>query len=46
MKVFTIDKKDWDAGIEKAKSTYQVFGPVKEKEWHSSRPSLRMKNRT
>ncbi len=35
MKVFTIDKKDWDAGIEKAKSSYQVFGPVKEKEWHS-----------
>ena len=34
MKVLTIDKKEWDAGIEKAKSSYLVFGPVKEKEWH------------
>jgi ferredoxin len=34
MKVLTIDKKEWAAGIEKAKSSYQVFGPVKEKEWH------------
>ncbi len=34
MKVLTIDKKEWVAGIEKAKSSYQVFGPVKEKEWH------------
>ena len=34
MKVFTIDKKDWDAGIERTKLSYQVFGPVKEKEWH------------
>jgi len=34
MKVLTIDKKDWDAGIERTKSSYQVFGPVKEKEWH------------
>lgn len=34
MKVLSIDKKDWDAGIEKAKSSYQVIGPVKEKEWH------------
>jgi ferredoxin len=34
MKVFTIDKKEWALGIEKAKSAYQVLGPVKEKEWH------------
>ncbi len=35
MKVITIDKKDWASGIEKTKSAFQVFGPVKEKEWHS-----------
>jgi sulfhydrogenase subunit beta (sulfur reductase) len=34
MKVFTIEKKEWALGIEKAKSAYQVLGPVKEKEWH------------
>ncbi|MBI5590295.1 MAG: 4Fe-4S dicluster domain-containing protein [Deltaproteobacteria bacterium] len=34
MKVLTIDKKEWAAGIERTKSSYQVFGPVKEKEWH------------
>lgn len=35
MKVFTIDQNEWAAGIEKAKSSFQVVGPVKEKEWHS-----------
>jgi sulfhydrogenase subunit beta (sulfur reductase) len=35
MKVLTIDKKEWAVGIEKIKSSFQVFGPVKEKEWHS-----------
>lgn len=28
MKFITIDKKDWEKGIEKARSTYQLFGPV------------------
>ena len=35
MKVLTIDKKEWAVGIERTKSSYQVFGPVKEKEWHA-----------
>ncbi len=31
MKFITIDKKDWADGIEKSRKTYQLFGPVKEK---------------
>ena len=34
MKVINIDKEDWAGGIEKSKSSYQVFGPVKEEDWH------------
>ncbi len=35
MKVIHIDKKEWADGIEKTRSSFQLFGPVKEKEWHS-----------
>jgi len=31
MKFITIDKKDWTKGIEKSRETYQLFGPVKDK---------------
>ncbi|MCG8689487.1 MAG: 4Fe-4S dicluster domain-containing protein, partial [Desulfobacterales bacterium] len=31
MKFITIDKKDWTKGIDKSRETYQLFGPVKDK---------------
>jgi sulfhydrogenase subunit beta (sulfur reductase) len=31
MKFITIDKKEWAKGIEKSRETYQLFGPVKDK---------------
>ncbi len=31
MKLIKIDQQNWNTGIEKAKSAYRVFGPVKEK---------------
>ncbi len=31
MKFITIDKKEWDKGIEKSKKSYDLFGPVKDK---------------
>lgn len=31
MKFITIDKKDWAKGINKSRETYQLFGPVKDK---------------
>jgi len=31
MKVIKIDKKDWAGGIEKSRSSYRLFGPVKVK---------------
>lgn len=31
MKFITIDKNDWAKGIEKSRETYQLFGPVKDK---------------
>lgn len=31
MKFIMIDKKNWAKGIEKARQTYQLFGPVKDK---------------
>ena len=34
MKLIKIDQQGWNAGIEKAKSAYRVFGPVKEKNDH------------
>jgi ferredoxin len=34
MKLIKIDKQSWDEGIEKTKSAYRVFGPVKEKNDH------------
>jgi sulfhydrogenase subunit beta (sulfur reductase) len=30
MKFITIDKKDWNRGIDKSRKTYQVFGPVRD----------------
>jgi len=38
MKVISIDKTEWANGIEKTKSTYRLFGPVKENTWHSFMP--------
>ena len=32
MKFITIDKKDWACGIENSKKTYELFGPVKDKD--------------
>lgn len=31
MKIVNIDKKDWAAGLEKARSAYRLYGPVHEK---------------
>ncbi|MBU2455572.1 MAG: 4Fe-4S ferredoxin, partial [Proteobacteria bacterium] len=31
MKFITIDKKEWAKGIERSRETYQLFGPVKDK---------------
>lgn len=31
MKFITIDKKDWAKGIDKSRGTYQLFGPVTDK---------------
>lgn len=35
MKVIKIDKQDWVAGIKTLGGSYQLFGPVKEKEFYS-----------
>jgi len=32
MKVIKIDKKDWPGGLEKSRSEYKLFGPVKDKD--------------
>ncbi len=51
MKRIQINKKDWAAGIERAKTAYRVYGPVKEKEDYEFRaldkgqlPDLQFKN--
>lgn len=37
MKIVKIDKKIWNAGIEKLTGAYRLFGPVKEKDGHNFR---------
>ena len=38
MKVVKIDKKKWGEGIEKLKSAYRLFGPLKEKDAYEFKP--------
>jgi len=38
MKIIKIDKKSWTGGLEKAAKAYRLYGPVKEKEFHSFKP--------
>lgn len=38
MKIITIAKSQWAAGLEKAAQGYGLIGPVKEKEFHSFKP--------
>jgi ferredoxin len=38
MKVISIAKNEWAGGIEKTKSSYRLFGPIKEKDGHSFMP--------
>jgi len=35
MKMMTIKKSEWAGGLEKAAQAFRLFGPVKEKEFHS-----------
>lgn len=35
MKIVTIDKKDWTAGLQSASAAYRLFGPVKEDQFHN-----------
>ncbi|MBI5581542.1 MAG: 4Fe-4S dicluster domain-containing protein [Deltaproteobacteria bacterium] len=35
MKMITINKSEWADGLQKAAQAYRLFGPVKEKEFHS-----------
>jgi sulfhydrogenase subunit beta (sulfur reductase) len=35
MKMITINKSEWAGGLEKAARAFRLFGPVKEKEFHS-----------
>ena len=35
MKVIKIDKSQWSQGLEKLRSSFQLFGPVKEKAFHN-----------
>ncbi|MCU0560923.1 MAG: 4Fe-4S dicluster domain-containing protein [Desulfobacterales bacterium] len=35
MKMIAIPKKEWPAGLAKAAGSFRLFGPVKEKEFHS-----------
>jgi len=35
MKMITIQKSEWAGGLEKAAQAFRLFGPVKEKEFHS-----------
>ena len=35
MTIIRIDKKDWAPGLEKLNSSYRLFGPVKEQDFHN-----------
>ena len=38
MKIIKIDKGQWVSGLNQAATAYRLFGPVKEKEFHSFKP--------
>jgi ferredoxin len=38
MKIIKIDKSQWAPGLTQAATAYRLFGPVKEKEFHSFKP--------
>jgi sulfhydrogenase subunit beta (sulfur reductase) len=38
MKIIKIDKRQWASGLNQAATAYRLFGPVKEKEFHSFKP--------
>lgn len=38
MKILKIDKAQWASGLNQASAAYRLFGPVKEKEFHSFKP--------
>jgi ferredoxin len=38
MKIIKIDKSQWASGLNQAATAYRLFGPVKEKEFHSFKP--------
>jgi ferredoxin len=38
MKIIQIDKSQWASGLNQAAAAYRLFGPVKEKEFHSFKP--------
>ena len=38
MKIIKIDKSQWAAGLDQAAKAYRLFGPVKEKDFHSFKP--------
>jgi ferredoxin len=38
MKIIKIDKSQWTSGLNQAATAYRLFGPVKEKEFHSFKP--------
>jgi len=35
MKLVSIDKKDWEKGIERLRPRYRLFGPIREKTYHA-----------
>jgi ferredoxin len=38
MKIIKIEKSQWASGLNQAAAAYRLFGPVKEKEFHSFKP--------
>jgi formate hydrogenlyase subunit 6/NADH:ubiquinone oxidoreductase subunit I len=38
MKIIQIEKRQWASGLNQAAAAYRLFGPVKEKEFHSFKP--------
>ena len=38
MKIIKIEKSQWASGLNQAATAYRLFGPVKEKEFHSFKP--------
>lgn len=38
MKVFKIDKAEWENGINRLADTYELFGPVREQDFHLFKP--------